>query len=334
MADGSFRRKNGYTIVQNSIARDKNISMKAKGLYLIIQSYITMPDREWHKNDFTNMVAEGKSAFDSAWKELKDAGYLKVYIYSYGKGTRREYELLDEAKDGPSDIYVKASSENENSETIENTGFVQLPENQVPRNQVPGIQELGNHEPGNQVLGNQESGIYINTKDINLKENNKDLNNKTVNNNPLLPKTESLTPEMAEEDEKEKVKKQINYDRLIWKHQGNKKLLAYILSQMTEMLSEKKSKTELSSGRYEDTVLVKKKLEGITFDDIESLLQMLPDKSENNVKNPRGYIRICLFNLVDRRDAICSTQQIKKKGSNDSLIHSEYDFDEIERMLK
>ena len=325
MADGSFRRKNGYTIVQNSIARDKNISMKAKGLYLIIQSYITMPEKEWHKSDFTNMVAEGKSAFDSAWKELKDAGYLKVYIYSYGKGTRREYELLDEAKEGPSDIYVKASSEEENSETIENTGFVQLPENQVPGNQVPGIQGLGNQEPGNQVLGNQESGIYINTKDIDV--NNNKLINKTVYNNPLHPKIETYVSKGFEEDE-EKVKNQINYDRLIRMHQGNKKLLAYILSQLTEMLTEKKSKTELSSGRYEDSSLVKEKLSGITYDDIESLLQMLPDKAENTVKNPRGYIRTCLFNLVDRRGAICATEQIKGKR-----LGGEYDFDAMMNAL-
>ena len=136
-----------------------------------------MPDREWKKDDFTKMVSEGKGSFDSAWKELKDAGYLKVYITSYGKGTKREYELLDEPKDGPSEIYIKKESMDESPESIENTEFVQLPENQVP----------GNQEPGNQVLGNQESGIYINTKDIGLKEISKDLNNNTFNNNHLLP---------------------------------------------------------------------------------------------------------------------------------------------------
>ncbi|MCR4813435.1 MAG: replication initiator protein A [Lachnospiraceae bacterium] len=189
---------------------------------------------------------------------------------------------------------------------------------------------------------NRNSGLPENgTQDIRKSEaSNTDLNNtnniKTdmsyTNPLPLLQQTEDA-PSETEEDEEEKVKKQINYDRLIWKHQDNKKLLAYILSQMTEMLSEKKSKTELSSGRYEDTILVKKKLESITFDDIESLLQMLPDKSENNVKNPRGYIRICLFNLVDRRDAICFTRQIKRKGANNGLIHSEYNFEELEKLL-
>lgn len=326
MADGSFRRKNGYTIVQNSIARDKNISMKAKGLYLIIQSYITMPDKEWHKNDFTNMVAEGKAAFDSAWKELKDAGYLKVYIYSYGKGTRREYELLDEAKEGRSDIYVKSTSDEDTSETIENKGFVQLPENQVPGNQVPGIQGLGNqehgnHEPGNQGLGNRDSGKDINTEDINKDLFNKTINNKPFENNPLLPQTESLTSDVAEEDEEERVKNQINYSKLVYKHQGNKELLAYILLQMKEMLYETKSRIEISSGKYEDRDVVRERVGKITYEDIENLLQTLPDKKENNVRNPKGYIRMCLFNLADRRGAICATEQIKGRNGG-----SEYDF--------
>ena len=331
MADGSFRRKNGYTIVQNSIARDKNISMKAKGLYLIIQSYITMPDKEWHKNDFTNMVAEGKSAFDSAWKELKDAGYLKVYIYSYGKGTRREYELLDEAKDGPSEIYVKANSESDTSETVENAGFVQLPENQVPGNQVPGIQGLGNQEHGNQVLGNHESGEDINTRD-NTKDLLNNINNKTININPLHPQTETSPQGKSEEDE-ERVKEQIDYSRLVRIHPANKELLAYILQQMKEMLYETKSRTELSTGKYEDSALVKEHIEKISFDDIENLLKMLPDKDENNIKNPKGYIRTCLYNLVDRRGAVCATNQIKHKGKNAGLIHQEYDFDELNMIL-
>ena len=56
MADGIFRGKSGFTVVQNAIVRDRNVSMKAKGLYLIIQSYITMPDKVWKKSDFLKMV--------------------------------------------------------------------------------------------------------------------------------------------------------------------------------------------------------------------------------------------------------------------------------------
>ena len=80
MAEGFFRSKKGFTVVQNEITKDANISLKAKGLYLVIQAYISMPDRKWTKEDFRNLTKEGKKAFDSAWKELKESGYLKVNI--------------------------------------------------------------------------------------------------------------------------------------------------------------------------------------------------------------------------------------------------------------
>ncbi len=105
MAEGFFRSKKGFTVVQNEITKDVNISLKAKGLYLVIQAYISMPDRKWTKEDFRNLTKEGKKAFDSAWKELKDFGYLKVHFMPDNGVWRAEYELLDEPDLGPHTLY-------------------------------------------------------------------------------------------------------------------------------------------------------------------------------------------------------------------------------------
>ena len=105
MAEGFFRSKKGFTVVQNEITRDVNISLKAKGLYLVIQAYISMPDKKWTKEDFRNLTKEGKKAFDSAWKELKDFGYLKVHFMPDNGVWRAEYELLDEPDLGPHTLY-------------------------------------------------------------------------------------------------------------------------------------------------------------------------------------------------------------------------------------
>ena len=105
MAEGFFRSKKGFTVVQNEITKDANISLKAKGLYLVIQAYISMPDRKWTKEDFRNLTKEGKKAFDSAWKELKDFGYLKVHFMPDNGVWRAEYELLDEPDPGPHTLY-------------------------------------------------------------------------------------------------------------------------------------------------------------------------------------------------------------------------------------
>ncbi len=144
---------------------------------------------------------------------------------------------------------------------------------------------------------------------INTKINKTEMIN--TNPLPLLQRAQEPSCEMVEEDEEERIKKQINYERLERKHQGNLPLLAFILKQMTEMMSDTNDKIELSVNRFEDSSVVKEKLGEITYDDIESLLRMLPDKEDCQIKNPKGYLRRCLFNLVDRRGAICATEQIK-----------------------
>lgn len=111
MAEGFFRSKKGFTVVQNEITKDTNISLKAKGLYLVIQAYISMPDKKWTKEDFRNLTKEGKKAFDSAWKELKDFGYLKVHFMPDNGKWQAEYELLDEPDLGPHTLYHKSDGE-------------------------------------------------------------------------------------------------------------------------------------------------------------------------------------------------------------------------------
>lgn len=111
MAEGFFRSKKGFTVVQNEITRDNTISLRAKGLYLVIQAYITMPDKKWTKEDFLNLAKEGRKAFDTAWQELKDNGYLKVHFMPDNGKWRAEYELLDEPDPGPHTLYYNSSGE-------------------------------------------------------------------------------------------------------------------------------------------------------------------------------------------------------------------------------
>lgn len=95
---GRFRTKRvNFSMVSNSIIRDEKVSLRAKGLYALIQSYITIENFTLYKGFLQSKCVEGERAFDSAWKELKDAGYLKQYKMRDGaKGFYYEYELLDE----------------------------------------------------------------------------------------------------------------------------------------------------------------------------------------------------------------------------------------------
>ena len=95
---GRFRKKKyNFSMVPNSIIRDGNISLRAKGLFALIQSYITLDNFTLYKSYLMKQCREGERAFNSAWNELKEKGYLKMYkLRDGGKTFFYEYELLDE----------------------------------------------------------------------------------------------------------------------------------------------------------------------------------------------------------------------------------------------
>ena len=70
-----------------------------------------MPDKKWTKEDFLNLAKEGRKAFDTAWQELKDNGYLKVHFMPDNGKWRAEYELLDEPDPGPHTLYYNSNGE-------------------------------------------------------------------------------------------------------------------------------------------------------------------------------------------------------------------------------
>ena len=99
-SNGRFRQKRvNFSMISNEILHDNTVSLKAKGLYCIIQSYVTIPNFVLYKSHLLKNCKEGSKAFETAWKELKDAGYLIQYRIRDKKGQFiYEYDLLDVAK--------------------------------------------------------------------------------------------------------------------------------------------------------------------------------------------------------------------------------------------
>ena len=74
---GAFKKKRVYfSQISNNALRDETLSLKAKGLYGLIQSYLTLEDFTLYKPFLEKKCREGRKAFESAWKELKKSGYL------------------------------------------------------------------------------------------------------------------------------------------------------------------------------------------------------------------------------------------------------------------
>lgn len=95
--NGSFKQKKIYfTQVSNEAIRDNTLSLKAKGLYALIQSYITLEGFTLYKHYLQKQCKEGTRAFEGAWKELKDNGYLTQEKHKGADGTFYYiYDLLD-----------------------------------------------------------------------------------------------------------------------------------------------------------------------------------------------------------------------------------------------
>ena len=101
--NGAFKRKKiNFTQVSNIALRDKKLSLKAKGLYSLIQSFITIENFTLYKNTLRKYCSEGNKAFESTWKELKDCGYLVQEKHQNSDGTFYYiYDLLDAPNQTP-----------------------------------------------------------------------------------------------------------------------------------------------------------------------------------------------------------------------------------------
>lgn len=76
MAIIRVEKNKNYTAMSNEHLRNKNLSLKAKGL---LSMMLSLPDEwEYSVNGLVAICQEGKASVKSTLKELKDNGYLKV----------------------------------------------------------------------------------------------------------------------------------------------------------------------------------------------------------------------------------------------------------------
>ena len=78
------RPKANFTIIQNSVLRDENLSFRARG---VLASILSRPDN-WNTtaDNLARESKEGRNAILTVLKELEDAGYMKRNKYRNDKG--------------------------------------------------------------------------------------------------------------------------------------------------------------------------------------------------------------------------------------------------------
>lgn len=98
MGECSFRlgRRNGFAVVYRNVAQDGRLSLKARGLYLLMAS---LPENwEYTIAGLAKKAGTGKDQIRSALRELHDVGYLvKEQIHdSTGKFAKNVFILQEE----------------------------------------------------------------------------------------------------------------------------------------------------------------------------------------------------------------------------------------------
>ena len=90
MAVIRVEKRSNYTVVDNTFIRDMNLSMKAKGLMLLMLSL--PPEWDYSVAGLSAICKEGMTAIRGALKELEEAGYLRrerrnsekgYFVYEY-----------------------------------------------------------------------------------------------------------------------------------------------------------------------------------------------------------------------------------------------------------
>ena len=197
MESGQIRKKRkSFAQVSNTALMDQNLSLKAKGLYALIESLISIPNFTLYKSTLFKYTKEGTDAFESAWKELKKAGYLVQEKIQTHKGFIYEYDLLDTPEEKNT---AKESDCCSNSPT--------------PRFSISGESTPGKPTPGNPTPG--KLGGYNNTKTNNTNKNNSINNNITNNTNNVVdthtPSIEEIFNNMQNKISLEKLRMQDAY---------------------------------------------------------------------------------------------------------------------------
>lgn len=81
-----------YAQVPNCVLRCRTLSLKAKGLYAMIQAYCQRRNFVLYKSFLMQKSSNHDTSFDSAWKELIKAGYLVKRKYQDAETHRFKYE--------------------------------------------------------------------------------------------------------------------------------------------------------------------------------------------------------------------------------------------------
>jgi len=311
-----IKKKKGYTQVQNWAPDDMTLSDKALGLYTRIQRWITFeaPGFECTKAFIRTKTPSGEKAFDSAWNELKDRGYLKMYCIPPANW---EAELLDEPQpDTPHTYYLNADGEVKSTnvdraekkkkalETASNKGSEYYP--QKRGNTKSSNTKRGTRKSTNTKSSNKNGGKNINTSSntsFKTLPNTFDNNYLSINpnseeeNSNNIPMKESKTDRVIDMDLINDIKNQIDFNSLAEGGLFQEAIEKDDLNMAVEALAILKTVnvSQEFSGTTYSAEYIRHRADSITAEHIQYVFECFYEHREK-VFNVRKYLLTAIFN--------------------------------------
>lgn len=299
----TIRRKKGFTVIQNSIIDDLTVSEKALGLYNRMQRWVSFEGNTFNGEPFQltkgfvkSRTTMGTKAFESAWNELKERGYLKMY---FTPPANWEADLLEEAQpDTPHTYYLNANGEIKSTNVDRAAKKAasaekspepeEKPEEPAPEQGFEYYPPFGSNTNGSNTKdSNTNGGNNINTRD-------KDYNTNTMykDSYPILSGNRNIDSMSKEDLDRMRydIMKQINYEWLCDSFRD-----IDVDSWVDMMLDIKTTGESTLTGARLPTALVRDKLDTINPYIMHYIISEYM-KNDTPIQNVRNYMIKCLYN--------------------------------------
>lgn len=272
-----------YTVMSNYHLRDKNLTLKAKGL-------LSLPE-DWNytTRGLAAICKEGVDSIGAALRELESAGYLSRHRLrdKSGRISDTEYVVYESPRketeaDSPDKVSQGTDGPDTDSPCTENPYMVS-PDTATPRTDAP----------------DTENPAQLNTQVSNTYESN----TQKSNPNPIMiqrqraQQADTGMNDMDQMDAREyrrtlaEVKEQIEYDALDTPYDHER--LDEIVEIMTETLCSRKPYIKVAGENYPAEV-VKSRFKKLSYHHIEYVFLSL-DKKHTEVRNIRQYLMTTLY---------------------------------------
>lgn len=311
MAVIRISKTKGFTVMSNYHLRDKNLSLKAKGL---LSMMLSLPD-EWHYSvrGLAGICKEGVSSISATIRELDACGYIRRHQPIVdGKFQEIEYVIYETPQpksvddDTTADVSSDDSDTGNHTETTSDTDTV-CPENTHTENPCAENPYTGNTYTENADTQTQHAykkrTNQQNTERLNTEENNyPSINHRAAPKKPMEGMDETQNELMQRlgavklssdfELYRQTVKENIEFEYLCYDYE--RETLEGIVEIMVETLCSKAAYTRIGGQDY-PTDVVKARLMKLNSQHIQYVMTAL-SMNTTKIHNLKAYLLTTLFN--------------------------------------